>query len=305
LIRQLSAFSYQLLVFITRHSLRITRYFLSQYSVLSTQYLKPVTRYSLLVTVLLVAACGAAPAATSTPTLLPSLTPSVTPDVQATLTVLAPTTVAMELTAQATVEVTPEATPVVVEVDPVLGQSVELPLDITLPEGWALEANDTLVLSDLSSTEELRGIPFAAWSGPVTGGVGTIVLLWGFPSLVPLDEANAAAAMIGTPPPPDLFADGLRLLRLAVIDPNCNIGTDLRRTYRIGTLSAVGTQFAAVECPDLPDTRGWFAGVQANNLSFIFYVYADPIEAMDTGRDALQSILDTVQFRVPEASTSP
>ncbi|MBZ0280842.1 MAG: hypothetical protein K8L97_08875 [Anaerolineae bacterium] len=253
--------------------------------------------------VLFLAACSSAPAATSTPTLLPSLTPSVTPDVQAaveaTLTVLAPTTVAMQLTAESTAEDTPEATPVVVEVDPVLGQAVDPPLDITLPEGWALQANDTLVLSDLSSTEELRGIPFVAWNGPVTGGTGTIVLLWGFPSLVPLDDTNAAAAMIGTPPPADLFADGLRLLRLAVIDPSCNIGTDLRRTYRIGTLSAVGTQFAAVECPDLPDTRGWFAGVQANNLSFIFYVYTDPIEAMDTGRDGLQGILDTVQFRVP------
>lgn len=251
------------------------------------------------------AACSPAPAPTPTLTLLPSLTPSPTADVQAaveaTLTVLAPTTIAMQQAAEATAEATPEATAVVVEVDPLLGQAVEPPLTITLPEGWALTKNDTLVLSDLSDTAELRGIPFVAWNGPVAGGTGTIVMLWGFPSLVPMDADNAASAMIGTPPPADLFADGLRLLRIAVIDPNCNIGTDLRRTYRIGTLSAVGTQFAAVECPDLPDTRGWFAGVQANNLSFIFYVYADPIEAMDTGRDTLQAILDTVQFNVPTA----
>jgi hypothetical protein len=131
------------------------------------------------------------------------------------------------------------------------------------------------------------------------------VLLWGFPSLVPTNALDPASALLGTAPAPDLFADGLRLLRLAVIEPACNIGTDLRRDYRVGGLAAVGTQFAAVDCPQEADTRGWFAGVQSGGLNFIFYVYADPITAMDMGRDELQAILDTVVFRVPEATAQP
>lgn len=266
----------------------------------------------LLLLLILLAGCGGGtPTATSAPTLVPSETPDIQGAVNATLTALAPTTAAMVAAAEATftpspevtAEGTAEATAIVVP-DPLLGESIDPPLDITLPEGWALRENDTLLLADLSSTEDLRGLPFVAWRGPVTGGTGTIVMLWGFPSLVPVTGDNAMSAVSGTPPPADLFADGLRLLRLAILDSTCNIGTDLRRSYRIGNLSAVGTQFAAVECPELPDTRGWFAGVQSGGLSFVFYVYALPIESMDVASNELQAILDTIQFRVPDAPTA-
>ncbi|PJF24317.1 MAG: hypothetical protein CUN53_18435, partial [Phototrophicales bacterium] len=96
---------------------------------------------------------------------------------------------------------------------------------------------------------------------------------------------------------PNLWADGLRLLRLAVIEEGCNIGTDLRREYSIGGLAATGTQFSAVNCPELPDTRGWFAGLQAQNLNFVFYVFTTPITALDEAAPTLQRILDSVAFQ--------
>jgi hypothetical protein len=54
-----------------------------------------------------------------------------------------------------------------------------------------------------------------------------------------------------------------------------------------------------VDCPELADTRGWFAGLRQYNINFIFYVYADPIEAMDTAEDELQAILNTIRFAAP------
>jgi len=95
------------------------------------------------------------------------------------------------------------------------------------------------------------------------------------------------------------------LLRLAIVEQGCNVGTDLKRNYSVGGLSGVGTQFAAVQCPQLPDTRGWFVGVDSNGLNFIFYVFSDPIQAMDTGRNELQAILDNVHFRKLEVTPSP
>ena len=105
---------------------------------------------------------------------------------------------------------------------------------------------------------------------------------------------------------PDLWSDGVRLLRSAVIESDCNIGVDVRRTYRLGLLSAEGTQWSAVSCKSgLPDTRGWFAGVQDNGVNFVFYVFTDPITAMDTSSGELQAILDTVRFRVDTLTLTP
>lgn len=179
--------------------------------------------------------------------------------------------------------------PVAVTLPPLQNQPIPPPLTIALPEGWR-SANDTLVLNDVDG---VRSVPFSIYTGEVTGGVGTIVLLWGFPNLVagnPLDPASAQ---------PDLFADGLRLLRLAIVEQGCNVGTDLQRSYSIGGLAATGTQFSAVTCPALPDTRGWFAGLQFNGINYVFYVYADPIEAIDGARRELQALLDTVRFVTP------
>lgn len=246
--------------------------------------------YLLLAAAALAACAPAAQTAlTDLPTPVPSLTPTVEPqvDVNATLTALAPT-----LTP--TLTPVPTETPLVITIPAVLGESVDLPVDITLPAGWRT-GSDTLVMKDISNI--LVPLPFTAYTGPVTGGTGTIVVVWGFPSF---GEPPGP----GTPQGPDLWADGLRLLRLAIIEQGCNVGTDLRRTYRVGLSSAVGTQFSAVDCPEAVDTRGWFAGVRENGLSFIFYMYTEPIEAMNVAQDELQAILDTVRFLVPEVAAT-
>lgn len=195
---------------------------------------------------------------------------------------------------EATIDVT--ETPVVVTLQPLLGEQIEPPLRIALPAGWR-RGYDALLLDDLDV--QVRTVPVAVYAGPVTDGTGTIVLLWGFPNLVAANPLQPEAAQ------PDLWADGLRLLRLAVIERNCNIGTDLRRDFTIGSLTAVGTYFAAVDCPELPDTRGWFAGVRESGINFVFYAYTEPITAMDgAAEDELQAILDSVQFDVPDVITA-
>lgn len=199
-------------------------------------------------------------------------------------------------------EETPEPDPESTEtatltIEPLAGDQIAPPFEIDLPEGW-LFGYDALVLQDLDA---VRVIPLAVYAGPVTGGDGVIVLLWGFPNVVSLGAA-VEGGVVQNSVTPNLFSDGLRLLRLAVVESTCNIGTDLRRDYSIGGLSAIGTQFAAVGCPSgLPDTRGWFAGLQQFNLNFVFYAYADPITVMDgTGAAELQAILDSIRFAMPE-----
>ncbi|MFO7322353.1 MAG: thioredoxin domain-containing protein [Chloroflexota bacterium] len=194
-------------------------------------------------------------------------------------------------------EATPEATEelLIVTVEPLLGERIEPPLEIELPDGWRY-GYDALVLRDVDNV--IRTIPLAIYTGPVTGGRGFIVLLWGFPNLIAGNPLSGAAIA------PDLWSDGLRLLRLAVVEQGCNIGTDLRTSYSVGELPASGTQFSAVDCPQLPDTRGWFAGLQEGGINFVFYVYTEPIEAMNVAEDQLQLILDSVRFTVPEAAAT-
>lgn len=198
---------------------------------------------------------------------------------------------------QALAEATPEATEDTVVLPPTLNEQVPPPLIIGLPPGWET-GYDNLVLQDVDA---IRTIPFAVYRGAVTGGTGNIVLLWGFPNLLLADgpQATITPEMLEE----GLWLDGLRLLRLAIVEPGCNVGTDLRREYSVGGLTAVGTQFAAVDCPELADTRGWFAGLRQFNLNFVFYVYTEPIEAMDSAQEELQAILDTVLFTAPPTPT--
>lgn len=190
----------------------------------------------------------------------------------------------------------PQATePIVITLPPVQNQEIPPPLELALPDGWRVR-HDTLLLGDVDA---MRSVPFSYYTGPVTGGMGSVVLLWGFPNLVAGNPFDASSLQV------DLFTDGLRLLRLAVIEQGCNIGTDLRREYSIGGLTAVGTQFSAVTCPETNDTRGWFAGLQQNGINFIFFAFTDPIEAIDGARPELQAILDSVRFVFPTPQVTP
>lgn len=283
------------------------------------------TRYSVLSTcmflLLALAACGGAPQPTAVAqaTLVPSLTATNGSDVQAAVDATVTALVAQQalstldtpppnVTFVPDFTLTPTEAPLVITLPPTTGDKVPPPLEITLPQGWQA-GYDAQVLADVEPNK-FRVIPVAVYSGPVSGGTGSIIVYWGFPNLVtPTTDVMAAAAMGMTAQAtvePDLWSDGVRLLRSAVIESDCNIGVDVRRTYRLGLLSAEGTQWSAVSCKSgLPDTRGWFAGVQDSGVNFVFYVFTDPITAMDTSSGELQSILDTVRFRVDTLTLTP
>lgn len=206
------------------------------------------------------------------------------------LLLLAAPAVAQEPPPEATAEMTAEPEEVYI-VEPLTGQQIPPPLELELPEDWQT-GYDQLVFVDVG---ELRVMPFALYTGPVSGGQGFIVLLWGFPNIT-TGNPFAQEYLL-----PNLYTDGLRLLRLAVVELECNVGTDLQYEYEVGGLPASGTQFAAVDCPQTLNTRGWFAGLQVEGLNFVFYMFTEPIAAMN-GRapQELQDILDTVTFHVAE-----
>ncbi|MEL6272733.1 MAG: hypothetical protein AAFR22_23200, partial [Chloroflexota bacterium] len=74
-------------------------------------------------------------------------------------------------------------------------QDVGVPVNIALPEGWGLSLSDTLLLSDIDA---VRTVPFTLWKGPVEGGVGSIVVLWGFPNITTGNPFEAQAG-VATP----------------------------------------------------------------------------------------------------------
>lgn len=189
--------------------------------------------------------------------------------------------------------ITPE---LIVTIQPLMDSAIQPPIEIDLPDNWAV-GYATLLIED---PDGARAVPAAIYSGPVSDGLGTIVLLWGFPNVLAPASGDAPLQI-------DHYLDGLRLLRLAVVEAGCNIGVGLKQDYVIGGLAAAGTTFAAVDCPDLSDTRGWFAGLRQYGLNFVFFAFTEPIEAMDGAAPAeLQAIFDTVQFRpMPQPAETP
>ena len=251
--------------------------------------------------VFIVAACsgnGEEPLPTFVPTDEPTSMPSPVPTL--TSVPLSTSTPLPSPTLAEAVEVTEEVTeePLLYLAMSDFEEAIDPPINITLPPGWEA-LNGTHLIQDIDG---LRSLPFTLYEGPVTGGTGQIILIWGFPEIGiggnPFDpESNVVFS---------LYNDGLRILRLAVLDPQCNIGTDVERNYGIGGRPARGTVFSAVNCPNEPDTRGWFAALQQDGLNFAFYMLGLPIEVMDGDAPLeMQAILNTVDFRVDEFLARP
>ena len=193
----------------------------------------------------------------------------------------------------------PESTPEVIQVfiQGAEGQELDPPIVIKLPENWQA-LNSTIAIEDIIG---LRVYPYTLYTGPVSGGQGYIILLWGFESVAGRNPETQEALI-------DPYLDALRLLRLAVIGSDCVPGTDVRREFTIGERTVEGANFSAYRCEETVDTRGWFFGLTEQGMSFAFYMYAEPIEAMDGNTPfELQDILDTVEFRVDDflASVEP
>lgn len=187
---------------------------------------------------------------------------------------------------------TPEPTNTPIVFDP--NAQIPPPLEIALPDTW--QVGYGVVPLD-------RQIPFAIYTGPVTGGKGTIILLWGFANIIPplgsnpFDQASLTSST-------DIYSEGILLFRQAVTEPDCQrIGTDVVREYTVGGRLAYGTEITILDCPTTPDARGWFAGLQAEGMNFVFYNYVEPLEAVDGARAELQAILDTITF-VPIVSVT-
>ncbi|MCU0464260.1 MAG: hypothetical protein MUF38_06795 [Anaerolineae bacterium] len=207
--------------------------------------------------------------ATSTPTTAPTIGPSIEP----------PTATASPVpTDDGLIPAT---------LNPTVLTELEAPVRIDIPDGWQV-ASDALLLP---AAEGMRAVPFSLYRGPVPGGTGTVLLLWGFENVVP------AAPTGGVLAPINLFADGLRMLMFTVVEAECNFAYDEERIFSVGGMQGQGTYFAADDCPDeLPSLRGWFTAVNPNGLNFAFYAYTEPMEAFDGASDQLQTILDSVEL---------
>jgi hypothetical protein len=191
-----------------------------------------------------------------------------------------------------TPEVTPEIESVTIEIEASEGQEIDPPIMIELPDGWVSQ-NSTIVIQDLMG---LQVLPFTIYAGLINEGtgIGYITLLWGFDNVALLPDADSTNEVKINP-----FMDGLRLLRLALLEPECTVGTDVEREYPIGDQIGYGTGFAAVGCPKTEDTRGWFVSLNVDGLNFAFYIYAEPLASMDGAEGEFQAILDTVRFDIP------
>lgn len=195
-------------------------------------------------------------------------------------------------------ELTPTETPL--PLNPLTGEDTPPPIEIDLPEGWQV-GYDGFVFNDIG---ELRVVRFALYTGPLTtDSVGFIVVLWGFTNITAANPITGTGEI-------NLYLDGLRLLRLVLMETECNIGTDLQQDYAIGDRTGRGTQFSAVECPNTPDAAGWFSGLQVDGMNFVFYAFVEPVDTFYEAHPHLQDILDTVEFTVedwlqPEVTPEP
>ncbi len=94
------------------------------------------------------------------------------------------------------------------------------------------------------------------------------------------------------------------MLQGTVMDITCNVGHYDEQHFSIGGKQAVGAYYNTSQCPDTPDTAGWFAGINQFGMNYVFYVYIDPIDSYNEGRPDIQKILDSVQF-MPLPTNTP
>lgn len=249
----------------------------------------------LLTIALIVTACGGGgDNAENTPiptdTLVPSLT-ATTPPTTTPRPTLPPT-----FTAEADAT-EPTPTEIVITIAPLTGERVPPPIEIDLPTDWLL-GYDTILSPDVDNTV----VPYriALYRHDTSEVRSTIVLIWGFGSVVGFDPIT------GDEDSPSLFLDGVRLLSPLVIEAECNRGMSEERQFSVGGLDATGATFTAIDCPaPSPDVAGWFAGVTVDNLNFMFYAFVEPATGLNANTEALQSILDSVVFRVDTLLETP
>ncbi|TVR24345.1 MAG: hypothetical protein EA396_01660 [Anaerolineaceae bacterium] len=168
------------------------------------------------------------------------------------------------------------------------GQEIDPPITLELPDDW-LSANSTVAIQDVFG---LQLVPFTVYAGPVTGGEGFIIVLWGYESTGTFNpitqESNVSP-----------YLDALRLFRLAIIGGDCVPGVDVQQEFSVGDEVGIGANFSAYRCEATLDTRGWFVGLEVDGVNMGIYVYTEPIDVMDgIAPQELQAILDSAEFDV-------
>lgn len=267
--------------------------------------------FILLIMALIVTACGGgsddgentseAQSIQDTPipqdTLVPSLTATIPPTATPRPTLPATFTAEADATQ-------PTPTQIVITIEPLTGERVPPPIEIELPDNWLL-GYDTILSPDIDNTV----VPYrlAIYQNATDDTQSTIVLIWGFGNIVAFDPATGDSNV------PNLFLDGVRLLSPLVIEAECNRGMGPERQFSVGGLESTGATFTAIDCPTpSPDVAGWFTGIQVDNLNFMFYALVEPAtELNENTTEVLQSVLDSVEFRVdtlletPEVTLTP
>jgi hypothetical protein len=177
--------------------------------------------------------------------------------------------------------------PIEAVLNPQIDTYIEAPIRITVPDDWQF-GSAAILLPELDGT--FSTIPYSVYRGPVTGGSGTVMVLWGFPNIAPAGSGGSRTI--------NLFADGLRLLLFVVMEPACEYSYDEQQQFLVGGLPALGTYYAADQCPEnLPSMRGWFGALKVEGLSFAFYAFTEPLDVINgPALGELQSILDSVEF---------
>jgi hypothetical protein len=195
-----------------------------------------------------------------------------------------------------TIAISPDKT--LATVIPIIQTDLIAPIRIEIPTTWQA-GSAAIPMAEGGGVPELGGmLPFSVYTGPVTGGTGYIVLVWGFRNITTANPGQEAGAQLF------LRGDAIRLLNLAVLDPDCNIGIDVDREFVVGTIRAIGAYWASEGCPalpdgtpGLPDARGWFAITRQNDINFSFYVYTEPPDALNgAAQTELQTIMESVVF---------
>lgn len=233
----------------------------------------------------------------------PQIEPTTTESMPPTATPMPTLTLSPEPTPTATVTIDPTlAAMPQLDVEPLLETDLTSPIQLRLPAGWEL-VFDSFALP-FPEEEMIRILPFSIYRGPVTGGTGVVVTVWGFENIVPVSPISNQM------PELDLWSDGLRVLLTVVLEPDCNVGRGDRRIFDFGERSAEGSYFWAVDCgessetdeiPPSPDVQGWFVSLQERGVNIAIYTYVEPREAIaGDALGELQSIMNTVVIDVPE-----
>lgn len=260
----------------------------------------PVIALALWLLTSLLTGCGGAQIATTTPTATPVPTDTATARPSATPTWTPSPLPALTATPLPSLTPTDASAPPASPTPPEVLTAVEgvpPPFDIMLPEGWraaysVLPMRGPVIAGD---------IPLAIYGGPVVDEAagelianGWIVVLWAFPSM----------SLDGTP---DLWADGLRFLRAALLDPSCNIGTDQPQYFAVGGRDdATGTYWQAVTCQGEADASGWFAGLNEQGGNYVFFAGVEPPASFYAAQPVLQSALDSIVWHViPTVTPAP